>query len=146
MRAKDRLPVKVAWLYLADGRMSSIGATGSGANAESALSKIQAVAHCPANAVKRNPPEQRRVHAALQDAVLHKAAHLVVGQSRSNHGSQAKTAPQPACHVILAAALPHLKLTSGVGASFAGIEAKHHLAEAQAIPLPRGFGNLRLSP
>ena len=47
---------------------------------------------------------------------------------------------KPASHVVLAAALPHLELACGVNAAFAGIKAKHHFAQAQAIPAARVSG------
>jgi hypothetical protein len=34
-----------------------------------------------------------------------------------------------------------LKLARGVDAALAGIEAKHDLAEAEAVPAARGIGN-----
>ncbi len=55
--AEDRLPIKVAGLDLADGGVAAVGAAGSGAHAEAALSKVEAVAHGAADAVVRDPPE-----------------------------------------------------------------------------------------
>ena len=132
--AEDRLPIEVAGLDLADGGVAAIGAAGGGAHAESALGEVEAVAHGAADAVVRNPVEQGGIDAALQDEVFNEAADGVVGERGGDGGAQAEAAAQAAGHVVFAAALPHLELARGVDAAFAGIEAEHDFAEAEAIP------------
>ena len=55
--------------------------------------------------------------------------------------AQTKTAAQSAGYVVLAAALPDLKLARGLDAALAGIEAEHDFAQAQAVPAASGIGN-----
>ena len=138
---KDRVPIEVAGLDLADGGVAAVGAAGRGAHAEAALSKVEAVADGAADAVVRNPADERSIDAALQDEVFDEAADGVVGERGGDGGAQAEAAAQAASHVVFAAALPHLKLARGVDAAFAGIEAKHDFAEAQAVPAALGIGN-----
>ena len=121
--------------------MSAVAATRRRAHPKSALGKVQPVAHSAAHAVVGNPFQQGSIHAALQDEVFHQPAHLVFGQRGGNGGAQPKTAPQAAGNVIFAAALPHLELPRGVDAALAGIEAKHHFAQAQAVPASGRIGN-----
>ena len=139
--AEDRFPIEVAGLDLADGGVAAVGAAGRGAHAEAALSKVEAVANGAADAVIRNPADERSIDAALQDEVFNQAADGVVGERGGDGGAQAEAAAQAAGDVVFAAALPHLKLARGVDAAFAGIEAKHHFAQAQAIPAALGIGN-----
>ena len=81
------------------------------------------------------------IDAALQDEVFDEAADGVVGERGGDGGAQAEAAAQAARHVVFAAALPHLKLARGVDAAFAGIEAEHDFAEAEAVPAAVGIGN-----
>ena len=60
LRAEDRLPIEVAGLDLADGGVAAVGAADGGAHAEAALSKVEAVADGAADAVVRNPANERR--------------------------------------------------------------------------------------
>ena len=138
---KIDFPVEIAGLYLADGGVAAVGAAGSRAHAEAALGKVEPVAHRAAHAVVWNPVEQRVIDAALQDEVFDQPADGVIGERGGNGGAQAETAAQAAGHVVFAAALPHLKLARGVDAAFAGIEAEHDFAQAQAIPAARRIGN-----
>ena len=139
--AEDRLPIEIAGLDLADGGVAAVGAAGGGAHAEAALSKVEAVAHGAADAVVRNPADERRIDAALENEVFNEAADGIVGERGGDGGAQAEAAAQAAGDVVFAAALPHLKLARGVDAAFAGIEAKHDFAEAEAVPAAIGIGN-----
>ena len=139
--AKDRSPVEIAGLYLADGGVAAIGTSDRGAHAEAALGEVEPVAHGAAYAVEGNPLEQRSVDAALQDQVFDEAAHGVLGKHGGDRGAQAEAAAQPARHVVLAASLPHGELARGVDAAFAGIETQHDFAQAQTIPAALCVGN-----
>ena len=136
--AEDRVPVEVAGFDLADGGVAAVGAAGGGAQAEAALGEVEAVAHGAANAVVRDPSEQGGVDAALQDEVFDEAADGVVGEGGGDGGAQAEAAAEAAGDVVFAAALPDLEVARGVDAAFAGIEAKHDFAEAEAIPAASG--------
>ncbi len=128
-------------LNLADGGVAAVGAANGGAHAVAALSKVEAVAHGAAHAVVRNPSDERSIDAALQNEVLDQAADGIVGERSGDGGAQAETAAQAAGHVVFAAALPNLEMARGVDAAFAGIEAKHDFAQAQAVPAAIGIGN-----
>ncbi len=121
--------------------MAAIAAAGCRAYAEAALGEIQPISDSAAHAVVRNPFEQRGIDAPLQNEVFYQPPYLVFGESGSDGGAQSKTAPKSAGHVVFTAALPDLELSRGVDATFARIEAKHHFAEAQAVPAPRRIGN-----
>ena len=141
MRPENRLPIEVAGLDLADGGVAAIGAAGGGAHAEAALSKVEAVADGAADAIVRNPADERGIDAALKNEVFNEAADGVIGERGGDGGAQAEAAAQAASNVVFAAALPQLKLARGVDAAFAGIEAKHDFAEAEAVPAAFGIGN-----
>ena len=132
---------KVAGLELADGGVAAVRAAGGGAEAEAALGEVEAVADGAAHAVVGNPFEQGCVDAALEDEVFNQAADGVIGESGSDGGAQAEAAAQSAGYVVFAAALPDLELARGVDAGFAGIEAQHDFAQAEAIPAAGGIGN-----
>ena len=132
--AEDGFPIEVAGLDLADGSVAAVGTARRRAHAEAALSEVEAVAHGAAHAVVRNPADERGIDAALKDEVFHQAADGVVGKRGGDGGAQAEAAAQAAGHVVFAAALPHLEVARGMNAAFAGIEAKHDFAQAQAVP------------
>ncbi len=134
LRAEDGCPVEVAGFDLADGGVAAIGAARGGAQAESALSEVEAVAHGAADAVEGSPFEQGSVDAALENEVLDEAADGVVCQRRGDGGAQAEAAAQAAGYVVLAAAFPHGEVPRGVDAALAGIEAEHDFAEAESSP------------
>ena len=84
-------PVEVAGLDLADGGVAAVGAAGSGAQAEAALGEVEAVAHCAADAVVRDPADERGIDAALENEVFDEAADGVVGERGGDGGAQAKS-------------------------------------------------------
>jgi len=135
--AEDRGPVKIARLELADCGKAAVRAAGGGTEAESTLGKVDAVANRPAYAVIGQPFEQGRVHAALKHEVFDQAANGVIGQCCGDGGTQSEASAQAASNVVLAATFPDLKLARGVYPVFAGVEAKHHFAQAEAVPTAR---------
>src|SRR5690606_19008317 len=106
----------------------------------SPLGEVQAVADRPAHAVVRRPPQEARVDAAGEDEVLDQATHLVVRERRDDGGAQAERAPQPARHVVLAAALPRAELARGADAPLARVEPQHDLAEGDGVVPALGGG------
>ena len=139
--AEDRLPIEIAGLDLADGSVAAVGTAGGSAHAKAALSKVEAVAHGAADAIVRDPADERGIDAALEDEVLDEAADGVVGERGGDGGAQAEAAAQAAGYVVFAAALPNLELARGVDAHVAGIEAKHDFAQAEAVPAAVGIRN-----
>ena len=139
--SKDPVPVKIAGPDLADRGVAAVRAANGGAQAEAALGKVEAVAHGAADTIVGNPADKRSVDAAFEDEVLDEAADGIVGERGGYSGAQAEAAAQAAGHVVFAAALPGAKVARGVDAHVAGIEAKHDLAEADAVPAAVGIGN-----
>src|SRR6185312_4322053 len=139
--AEDRFPIEITRFYLADGGVAAIGATRRRAHSMAALGKVEPVAHCPPHAVIRNPPNQRSVHAALQNEILSEAAHGIVSQGGGDACVQPEATAQAPRNVVFAAALPHLEMARGVDAALARIEAKHHFTQTQAIPPARVLGH-----
>jgi hypothetical protein len=131
---EDLLPVEVAGLAICDSGVSAIGATDSRSNTESSLGKVQAVADSSADSVIRNPTDERGVDPTLEDQVFKKLSNRVFRESGNDGGSQAETSAESACDVVLSAAFPGAEVASSVNALFAGIEAKHDFAEADAVP------------
>ena len=140
LEPKIGFPVEVAGLDLADGGVAAIVAAGCGANAESALGEVEAVANGAAYAVEGDPFEERSVDAALKDAVFDEAANGVVGERGGDGGAEAEAAAETAGDVVLAAALPNREVTRGVNASLARVEAEHDFAETETIPAPVRIG------
>ncbi len=58
--AEDLVPIPVAGLCLGNGRMAAVGAAGGRAHAETALGKVESVAHGAPDAVVRKPAQQRQ--------------------------------------------------------------------------------------
>ncbi len=132
--AEDARPVEVAGFDLADGGVAAVVAAGGGAEAESTLGEVEAVANGAADAIEGNPAKKRRIDAALEDAVFNEAANGVVSKRGCDGGAQAEAATESASDVVFATALPHGEVASGVDAAFAGVETEHDFAEADTIP------------
>ena len=79
------------------------------------------------------------VHAALIHQVLDQASDRVVGERGDDGGLQTEAATEAAGHVVLTAALPHLKLPRRRDTNVAWIKAKHHFTQANQIPLALFF-------
>ena len=133
--AEDLVPVDLARLQLAHRRVTAVAATQRRAYAKPALRKVQPVAHRAPDAVVLHPLHVRLVHAALQHQVFDQPAHGIIGQRGHHRRLQSEAPPQPARHVVLAAALPHLELARRGHPHIAGIEPQHHLAQAHQVPL-----------
>src|ERR1700691_2183378 len=108
--------------------LAAVGAADGGAHSISALRKVEAITHRAADAVIRNPANQRRIDPTLQDEILHQPADGIIGKRGRDRAAHAEAAAQPARHVVLSPALPGLKLPRGVDPTFARIEAQHHLS------------------
>jgi hypothetical protein len=110
--------------------VAAVGAAGGGADAEAALSEVEAIANGATDPVVWDEFEQGGIDSALEDEVFNEAADWVIGESGCDGGSQAEAAAESAGHVVFAAALPDMELARSVDASVAGIEAEHDLAQA----------------
>src|SRR5437763_110830 len=143
--AEHRVPVDVARFQLRDRGVAAIGAAQPGADAESALGEIEPVARPAADAVVFDPAQPRHVAAALQHQLSHQAPHRVIDERGDDRGAHAERAAQSARDVVLAAAFPHLERAGGRHPAVAGIEAQHHLAQAdQIVAGARSVANLHL--
>src|SRR5690242_16560235 len=127
--SEDFVPVNPAGLKLRGGGVASIGTAGGGANAESALGEIQAVAHTAADAVELDPADQRLVDAALVNQILEQPPDGVVGERGHDRAIQPETALQAARDIVLAAAFAHIEGPSGGDPAIPGIEPQHHLSQ-----------------
>ena len=139
--SEDVGPGKVTGFDLADGGVAAVAATGSGAQSESTLGEVEAIANCAANAVERDPAQKGGVDAALEDEVFDEAADGIVGKRGGDGCSEAKAASKAASDVIFATAFPDGKPAGGVDAAFAWVETEHDLAEADAVPAAIRFVN-----
>ena len=108
--------------------VAPVGAAYRSPHSKTAFGKVETIAHRAADAVVRHPANQRSIHAALQDQILHQPADWVIGKRGDDRGAHAEAAAQPARHVVFSPALPGLKLPHGVDPAFARIETQHHLA------------------
>ncbi len=131
--SKDRLPVDVPGLQLADGRVPPVRAAKGGAEAEAPLGEVEAIAHRAADAVVLGPANDL-LHAPLVQQILHEAPHGVVHEGGDHGRVEAETPLESSRHVVLPAPLPDLEGAGRVDPAFAGIEAQHHLAQAHAVP------------
>ena len=133
-RPKNLVPVPIPRLAGRNRCVPAIRTPRRCPNAMTALCKIQPIARRATHAVIRNPAEQGSVDAALQDQVLHQPPDGIVRHRRRHRRLQPEAPPQPARHVVFAAALPRRKLPRCVDAPLARIEPQHHLAEAHLVP------------
>ena len=143
-RAEQVVPVDVAWRQAAGCRVPAVGDPDGAAHAEAALGEVEPVAHVAPDAVEGHPRQEGGVDAALQHEVLEQPADLVVDERGHDRGAQAEAAPQPARHVVLAAALPDPERARVADASLTGIEPQHDLAERdQVVAAGRGRADLQ---
>jgi hypothetical protein len=71
-----------------------------------------------------------KVHAALQEQVLQKAADRVFRYGGNQSRSHAETPPQAPGDVVLTAALPDLKVAGASHPVVTGVETNHDLTQA----------------
>src|SRR6266850_528790 len=131
--AEQTLPINLPRFHLRDRGVTAVRASERGAYAETSLGEIEAVTRATADAVVSNPADPREVDSALQDEIFDQPADGIVDQRGDNGRAQAEAAAKTTGHVVLAAALPHLKRASGGHATFSRVEAQHHLAEADEV-------------
>ena len=138
---EDRIPVDIAGLELGNRCIAAVGAALRTAASEAALDEIETVAHFAADAVERHPPDERGVHSALQNEILHQPPDRIVGKGGDHRGAQAEAAAQTARDVVFAAALPDVELAGGVNSPLARIETEHDFTEADFVKAAgfRGF-------
>src|SRR5204863_6707555 len=79
------------------------------------------------------PSGERQIDPALEDQVLEQQADLVANDRGDQRRPLAEAAPQPAGHVVLAAALPDPELTGGANPALTRIEAQHDLAQRKNV-------------
>ena len=138
-RTVDReqlVPVDVAGAQRGRGGVPAVGHPDGAAHAEAALGEIEPVTHLAARSVERAPEHVAGIDAALEHAVLDEPSDLIVDERCHDGCAQAEAAPQPAHDVVFAASLPDAEATCIADASFARVEAKHHLAERDDV-VPR---------
>ncbi len=140
--AENVVPVDVARLQLRRGGMAAVGAADRAADAEATLREIQAVADRAADAVERNPFDERRVDAALHDEIFDETADWIVGERRDDGGAFAEAFAEAAGDVVFAAAFPDVEGARRMDAAFAWIEAEHDFTEGDDI-VAAGFGGFR---
>src|SRR5215470_3987956 len=122
--SEDLFPIDVGGFHLRNGGLAAVGAAESGADAESALDEVEAIADGAADAIVRNPT-YNLVYTALIHQVFDKSADRVIRQRSNVRGFEVEATLQAAGNVIFATALEDLKVTRGGDAVVAGIEAQH---------------------
>ena len=102
-------------------------------DAKAPLRKVKPVANRPPDPVRRNPADEARIDTPLQHEVLEQPADVVFGERGHDTGAQAEAPAQPACHVVLAAALPRLEPAGSANPPLARIEPEHDLAQRDEV-------------
>src|SRR5260370_17550514 len=77
---KDLLPINFTGLELRRGSVAAIGTTHGGANTETALGKVEPVAHRASYAVVFHPAHMALIHPALVHHIFHHTAPSIIGQ------------------------------------------------------------------
>ena len=122
-----------ARFHLARCRVAPVRHADRAADAKTALSEIEPIAHGAADAVIRLPLDEVGADAPLHDEVFDQMPNLVVDEG-GDHGSlQPEAFPQPAGHVVFAAPLPDLKVPGRADAALARVEPEHDLAERNLV-------------
>ncbi|MNT38316.1 hypothetical protein D3C72_1745020 [compost metagenome] len=132
--AEHRVPVVLVRLQLRGGRIRAVGNAQRRAHAEATLGEVQAHARVAADAVVVPPDDLAGVHATGLDQLLGQCTQLVARQRGEHAAAVAEGAAQPARHVVLATAFPHVELAGVAHAAFARVQAQHHFAQRQRIP------------
>src|SRR5260370_7347854 len=109
---KDLLPINFTGLELRRGSVAAIGTTHGGANTETALGKVEPVAHRASYAVVFHPAHMALIHAALVHQIFHQTAHWIIGQRGHDRGAQSEAALQSAPDIVFSATLPRPKITA----------------------------------
>ncbi|OPZ68589.1 MAG: hypothetical protein BWY83_02261 [bacterium ADurb.Bin478] len=133
LHPEELLPVDLAGFELRGGGVAAVGAANGTTHPETALGKVEAVAHAAADAIVGNPFDPGGVDPALEDEILDQSSDRIIGEGGDDGGAQAEAAAQAAGDVILSPALPGAEGTRGVDALLAGIEPEHHLAERDCV-------------
>ena len=130
---EDAVPVDVAASQLARRGVTTIGHPERSPNAEATFGEVQAVAAGTTDTIERQPADEGRVDASLEDAILHETTDLVVDERGDKRGAQPEAAPKTARHVVLTASRPDGAAPSGTDSHLARIQPKHHLSERKLI-------------
>ena len=126
---EELLPVDIARLELAGGRVAAVGHADGPADSEATLGEIESVADRAANAVIIAPLDEIGVHPPLINKVLDQPADLVVDKRTDKRRPLLKTLPQAAGDVVFASPFPGLEVPRGSDPPLARIEAEHDLAK-----------------
>ena len=132
--SEDRVPVDLSRAQLGDGGMAAVGAADGTADAEATLGEVQPVAAARPTPSYGDPDHMRLVDAALVDEVLDQTADRVVGERGDDRRVEPEAAAQPACDVVLAAALPDVEAAGRGDSTVSRVEPEHHLAERHEVP------------
>ena len=133
LAAEELVPVDLARLHLAGGRVATVRAAERRAQAEAALREVEAVANGAPDAVVLHEADVALVDAALVEQVLEQAADRVVDEGGDDRRALAEAAREAAGDVVLAAAFPDPEAARGVDPRVARVETQHHLAQAHGV-------------
>ena len=136
---EDIIPVDVARLQLRRGGVAAVRAADGTADAEAAFREVETIADGAADAVERNPFDERRIDAALHDEIFDETTDGIVGKGGHDGGAFAEAFAEAAGDVVFAAAFPDVEGARRVDAAFAWIEAEHDFTEGDDI-VAAGFG------
>jgi hypothetical protein len=114
--------------------VSAIRATDSRAHAKAALCKVQTVPYRSSDSIKWRPSNVFLADSSLQHQVFNQSSDGVVRERRDDRCVHSKAAPEPACDVVFASALPCAELPRCGNALITRIKAQHHFTQADQIP------------
>src|SRR5262249_3473650 len=114
--------------------MSAIRASTRGPQPESSFREVEPDPRVASDAVEVAPDNMGSIHATLHDEIFDEPAQVVPRQSRHHCGALAPALAHGTGDVVLATALPHLKVARIAHPSGSGIETQHHLTQGRAIP------------
>src|SRR6266567_446776 len=98
--SKNMLPIEIARLELAGGRVASIGNPHCPAKTKPALRKVQAVSHHPSHTIVRHPSHRLHLHTTLQYKILQQSSNLIISKSRAYRRLQPEATPQSPSHIV----------------------------------------------
>ena len=142
---EDLVPVKIPWLELAGRGVAAIRNPHGTPHPETSFREIEPHSGGSTNPVKRRPLNETGIDAALQDEILRQAPDIIVGECRAHRRAQAKTAAQPARHIVLPAALPDPELARAANPAFTRVQAQHDFAQGDQVILAFGGESPRRS-
>ena len=130
---ENMIEIKILRRCFGDCGIGSVRTSHRPADAKAPLRKVNTVsAHTP-DTVRLHPLDQRCIHTALQNEILHQHAHFIIRKSSDHARLHAKASAQAAHHIVLSAALPGAKLPCRPDPSLTRVQPQHDLSERNRV-------------